>query len=325
MPSGVLILGNVAQYEGALKRSLDRGSGSHWASSIVLTNKIARRRLCSRAERVIVAGIGIGSDSMKFFIGLFGVIGSVLGGYVLSGGFLIQLYHPPELMIIAGGAIFALVIGSSMDTIKGIGRDFKFVLRGTKFKGENYLELFSFLYLLFDKGRRSGMLALEDDVDRPEDSEIWQQFPAILHNHHVKDFVCDILRIKILGNLNVHEIEALMDIELDTHHHEALQPSGAMQSMADGLPAFGIVAAVMGVVITMGFISEPPEVSGNEGWCGIGRNLCGGFIGLWLCRTDCECVEKCCRGRRRLSDLYQNLPDCRYPRLSAQYGPGIRT
>ena len=172
------------------------------------------------------------------------MIGSVLGGYVESGGFLYQLWHPPELVIIGGGAIFALVIGSSMDTIKGIGRDFKFVLRGTKFKGESYLELFSFLYLLFDKGRRSGMLALEDDVDRPEDSEIWQQFPAILHNHHVKDFVCDILRIKILGNLNVHEIEALMDIELDTHHHEALQPSGAMQSMADGLPAFGIVAAL---------------------------------------------------------------------------------
>ncbi|MBT3461525.1 MAG: flagellar motor stator protein MotA, partial [Gammaproteobacteria bacterium] len=110
---------------------------------------------------------------MKFFIGLLGVIGSVLGGYVESGGFLYQLWHPPELVIIGGGAIFALVIGSSMDTIKGIGRDFKFVLRGTKFKGESYLELFSFLYLLFDKGRRSGMLALEDDVDRPEDSEIW--------------------------------------------------------------------------------------------------------------------------------------------------------
>jgi chemotaxis protein MotA len=103
-------------------------------------------------------------------------------------------------MIIAGGAIFALVIGSSMDTVKGIGRDFKFVLKGTKYQGESYLELFSFLYLLFDKGRRSGMLALEDDVDRPEDSEIWQQFPKILQNHHVKDFVCDILRIKILGN-----------------------------------------------------------------------------------------------------------------------------
>ncbi|MFZ8975114.1 MAG: flagellar motor stator protein MotA, partial [Pseudomonadales bacterium] len=215
---------------------------------------------------------------MKFFIGLFGVIGSVLGGYVLSGGFLIQLYHPPELMIIAGGALFALVIGSSVDTVKGIGRDLKYVVKGVKYKTENYLELFSFLFLLFDKGRRSGMLALEDDVDRPEESEIWQQFPTILHNHHVKDFVCDIVRIKILGNLNVHEIEALMDIELDTHHHEAMLPSGAMQTMADGLPAFGIVAAVMGVVITMGYISEPPEVLGMK----VGAALVGTFVGVLL-------------------------------------------
>ena len=215
---------------------------------------------------------------MKFFIGLLGVIGSVLGGYVLSGGFLIQLYHPPELMIIAGGALFALVIGSSVDTVKGIGRDLKYVVKGVKYKTENYLELFSFLFLLFDKGRRSGMLALEDDVDRPEESEIWQQFPTILHNHHVKDFVCDIVRIKILGNLNVHEIEALMDIELDTHHHEAMLPSGAMQTMADGLPAFGIVAAVMGVVITMGYISEPPEVLGMK----VGAALVGTFVGVLL-------------------------------------------
>lgn len=218
------------------------------------------------------------SHSMKFFIGLIGVIVSVLGGYVLSGGQLIQLYHPPELLIIAGGAIFALVIGSSMDTIKGIGRDFKFILKGTKFKGENYLELFSFLFLLFDKGRRSGMLALEDEAEQPEKSEIWQRFPALLGNHHVKEFVCDILRLKIQGNLNVHEVEALMDIELDTHHHEALAPSGAMQSMADGLPAFGIVAAVMGVVITMGFISEPPEVLGQK----VGAALVGTFVGVLL-------------------------------------------
>ena len=132
MPGGDLILGNVAQYEGALnanrsKRTRARLGARTGLHRLSLTNKIARRRLCLRAERVIVGRIGIGSDSMKFFIGLFGVIGSVLGGYVLSGGFLIQLYHPPELMIIAGGAIFALVIGSSMDTIKGIGRDFKFV------------------------------------------------------------------------------------------------------------------------------------------------------------------------------------------------------
>jgi chemotaxis protein MotA len=215
---------------------------------------------------------------MKFLIGLLGVIASVLGGFVGSGGNLIMLWHPFELIIILGGAGFALVIGSSIETIKGIGRDLKFVISGLKYKEENYLDLFSFLFLLLDKGRRSGMLALEDDVDRPEESEIWQQFPAILSNHHVKDFVCDIIRIKINGNLNVHEVEALMDIELDTHHHEAMAPSSSMQTMADGLPAFGIVAAVMGVVITMGFISEPPEVLGQK----VGAALVGTFVGVLL-------------------------------------------
>jgi len=215
---------------------------------------------------------------MKFLIGLLGVIGSVLGGFVLSGGSLGTLYHPPELLIIAGGAFFALIIGNSIETIKGIGRDLKFVFAGLKYSEENYLDLFSFLFLLLDKGRRSGMLALEDDVDRPEESEIWQQFPTILSDHHVKDFVCDIIRIKINGNLNVHEVEALMDIELDTHHHEAMAPSSAMQLMADGLPAFGIVAAVMGVVITMGFISEPPEVLGMK----VGAALVGTFVGVLL-------------------------------------------
>jgi chemotaxis protein MotA len=215
---------------------------------------------------------------MKFFIGIVGVIVCVLGGYKYSEGQLGLLWHFGELVIIGGGAFFALVIANSVETIKGIGRDLKFVVKGTKYKSEEYLNLFSFLFLLLDKGRRSGMLALEDDVDRPEESEIWQQFPEILHDHHVKDFVCDIIRIKINGNLNVHEVEALMDIELDTHHHEAMAPSGAMQLMADGLPAFGIVAAVMGVVITMGFISEPPEVLGQK----VGAALVGTFVGVLL-------------------------------------------
>jgi chemotaxis protein MotA len=215
---------------------------------------------------------------MKFFIGFLGVVASVLGGYIMHGGVLGLLWQPSEVVIIAGGGLFAFVLGTTVETMKGVGRDFKYILKGVKYRTESYLNIFSFLYMMFDKARRDGMLALEDHVNSPDQSEIWQRYPEILADHHVRDFVCDMLRIKIQGNLNVHELEALMDIELDTHHHEAMQPSSAVQTLADALPAFGIVAAVMGVVVTMGFITEPPEILGGL----VGAALVGTFLGVLL-------------------------------------------
>ncbi len=215
---------------------------------------------------------------MKFVFAFLFMWGSVLGGYALAEGHLAQLWQPYEVIIILGGAFGGFLLGTSGDVMKAVGQDFPDYIKGGRYKSADYLELFSFLFLLFDKGRRSGMIALEDDIERPEESEIWQQFPKILKNHHLRDFVCDILRIKISGNMSAHEFEALMDIELETHHHEAMAPSTSVQLMADALPAFGIVAAVMGVVHTMGIISEPPDVLGQA----VGAALVGTFLGVLL-------------------------------------------
>lgn len=215
---------------------------------------------------------------MKLIFGILTVFGCVLGGYAWHGGNVVGLIIPYEFVIIFGGAFGALILGTDTTVLKAMPRDFKFFFKGARFESDDYFGLFSFLFLLFDKGRRAGMIALEDDVENPEESEIFQQFPTFLNDHHFRDFVCDILRNKISGNMNHHEFEALMDIELETHHHEAMGPSTAVQLMADALPAFGIVAAVMGVVHTMGIISEPPDVLGAA----VGSALVGTFLGVLL-------------------------------------------
>ena len=217
-------------------------------------------------------------DSVKFVLGYIVVIGCVLGGYMMHGGYLAALWQPSEFIIIGGAAAGAFIVANPVHNIKAVGRYIPLMMKGTRFKSDDYLELLGMLYLVFDKIRRSGMLAIEDDVEDPEQSAIFQSFPKILKDHHVMDFISDYLRIMVLGNMNPHEIENLMDIELDTHHHESMLPSEAVTTMSDGLPAFGIVAAVMGVVITMGYISEPPEVLGTK----VAAALVGTFLGVLL-------------------------------------------
>lgn len=140
------------------------------------------------------------------------------------------------------------------------------------------MDLLGLMFKLFSKARKEGLMALEDDIEMPHESEIFKEVPKILANHHLIDFICDYLRLMVGGNMNAFELESLMDLELETHHHESEAPSHALQVMADGLPAFGIVAAVMGVVITMGYISEPPEVLGHH----VGAALVGTFMGILM-------------------------------------------
>ena len=140
------------------------------------------------------------------------------------------------------------------------------------------MDLLGLMFKLFSKARKEGLMALEADIEEPHESEIFKEVPKIMANHHLVDFICDYLRLMVGGNMNAFELESLMDLELETHHHEAEAPSHALQNMADGLPAFGIVAAVMGVVITMGYISEPPEVLGHH----VGAALVGTFMGILM-------------------------------------------
>jgi len=215
---------------------------------------------------------------MKLIIGLLLVIGTVFGGYVLSHGDLMALYQPYELLIIGGGAAGAFVIANPGSVIKKVMKEVPGLASSSPYNKKMYLDLLTLMFKLFSKARKEGLMALETDIDEPHESEIFNQFPKISKNHHAIDFVCDYLRLMVGGNMNAMELENLMDVELETHHHEIQAGGNAMQNVADGLPAFGIIAAVMGVVITMGFISEPPEVLGHH----IAAALVGTFLGILM-------------------------------------------
>lgn len=215
---------------------------------------------------------------MFVIIGIITVFACVLGGYAAMGGKLAVLWQPFEAVIIVGAAIGAFVIGNSKTVIARTAKSFGHAMKGSKYSKDDYLELLSMMYSVFKLAKSKGMLALESHIENPDDSDILSQFPTFHSDHHTVTFLCDYLRMISLGTENPHEIEALMDEELETHHHEQHQVAGAVQAMADALPALGIVAAVLGVIKTMGSISEPPEVLGKL----IGGALVGTFLGVFV-------------------------------------------
>ena len=215
---------------------------------------------------------------MFLLIGCVIVIACTFGGYVAMGGKLGVLWQPFEVVIICGAALGAFIISSTTPVLKGAASALGAAFKGPAYKKESYVELLSLLYQVFKLAKTKGNLALEAHIENPENSAIFNEFPSFAKNHHAVDFLCDYLRMMTLGAENPHEMEALMDEELETHHHEHHQLSGAIQAVADGMPALGIVAAVLGVIKTMGSISEPPEVLGKL----IGGALVGTFLGVWL-------------------------------------------
>lgn len=215
---------------------------------------------------------------MLAIVGALIVIASVFGGYAGAGGHLEILWQPFEIIIICGAALGAFIIANSTKVITGAMMAPIMLLKGEKFKKEGYLELLGLLFTIFKLAKSKGMLALEQHVENPTESDIFNSFPTFNDDHHAVEFLCDYLRLLTLGTDNATEIEALMDLELDTHHEEMEQISGAILGVGDALPAFGIVAAVLGVIHTMGIISEPPEVLGHA----IGGALVGTFLGIFV-------------------------------------------
>ena len=213
---------------------------------------------------------------MLVIVGIVVVLGAVLGGYAAMGGHISVLWQPFEFVIIFGAAIGSLCIGSPKSVLTGLVKGIASTFKGSPYKKDSYVELLSVLYTTFKLARTKGNLALEQHVERPEESSIFQQFPGFHRNHHAVTFLCDYLRLMTLGTENSHEVEALMDEELETHHHETSRLSNALQNMGDAMPALGIVAAVLGVIHTMGSITEPPEVLGHL----IGGALVGTFVGV---------------------------------------------
>ncbi|MEJ0062163.1 MAG: flagellar motor stator protein MotA [Alphaproteobacteria bacterium] len=217
---------------------------------------------------------------MLFIIGVVGVVLSTFGGYVLMGGHLevIARAAPLEFVIIGGTGFCATIIGNRSIALKRLLKSFKKLVAKPKYGKQNYIELLSMMYQTFKLARTKGMLALEAHVEKPEESSLFAQFPGFLKDHHATIFFCDYLRLVTLGADKPYELEALMDEELEVHHSEDHEISHAVQNLADALPAIGIVAAVLGVIKTMGAITEPPEVLGRL----IGGALVGTFLGVWI-------------------------------------------
>lgn len=213
-------------------------------------------------------------------LGFIIVVICVFGGYMLAGGKLAPILAalPYEMMIIGGAATGAFLISNTMHTIKATFKNMSCLIKAETHDKESYMELLSVMYMIFKLARTKGWLALESHIEAPDESELFKQFPGFQQDHDAITFLCDYLRIISLGNENPHEIEALMDEEIESITHDKMHPHHAVQTMADGIPALGIVAAVLGVIKTMGSITEPPEILGKM----IGGALVGTFLGVFL-------------------------------------------
>ena len=216
---------------------------------------------------------------MFAIIGIIVVIGAVLGGYLMEKGPLEVLVQPAELVIIGGAALGTLLIANPLPVVMKIFKGLIGVLKGSPYNKAYYLETLKMLNDLFMLARKAGMVKLEEDVENPDKSQVFSKYPKFLHHHHAVHFVCDTLRMAISGGVQPFDLDQMMEMDMEVHHHEATTPVTALTTVADALPGLGIVAAVLGVVITMGALGGPPEEIGHK----VAAALVGTFLGILLC------------------------------------------
>jgi chemotaxis protein MotA len=215
---------------------------------------------------------------MLFLVGVFVVFGSVIGGYLMHNGNMAVLWQPNEIVIIGGAAFGAFLIANPMDIVKDCGKSLKKLLKPKPFGKQQYLELLLFIFSVCKLMKTKGMLEIESHIEKPSESDLFKVAPSLLSNHHAVQFFCDYVRLLTMGVTNPYHLEDLMEKELEIQHHEHSLVPGAISAMGDGMPALGIVAAVLGVITTMKSISEPPEVLGGL----IEAALVGTFLGVLL-------------------------------------------
>ena len=215
---------------------------------------------------------------MLVIIGYILVLASVFGGFALAGGHMASLFQPVELLMIGGAATGAFFVGNNGKAIKATLKALPSVLKGSKYTKALYMELMTLLFEMLTKVRKEGLMSIESDIDAPEESAIFSKYPAVLSDHHIIEFITDYLRLMVSGNMDAFQIENLMDNEIDTHHAEGEVPVHCVAKLGDGFPAFGIVAAVMGVVHTMASVGLPPAELGIL----IANALVGTFLGILL-------------------------------------------
>src|SRR6266852_3520772 len=216
---------------------------------------------------------------MFVIIGIVVVIAGILGGYLMEHGNIRVLIQPAELVIIGGAAIGTVLIGNPMYILKQIVGGLNGVFGSSKYGKPQYMETMKMLYELFSRARKEGLMSLETDSDNPEQSPIFSKYPKFLKDHHSLHFVCDTIRMAAGGGVEPFDVDQMMELDMDVHHHGAALPVSALATMADSLPGLGIVAAVLGVVITMGALGGPPEEIGHK----VAAALVGTFLGILLC------------------------------------------
>jgi chemotaxis protein MotA len=215
---------------------------------------------------------------MFVIIGIVVVFGCIVSGYLMEHGNLRVLIQPAELVIIAGAAMGTVLVANPLHILKKIVAGISGAFRGSKFTRQAYIDSLKMMYNLLNKARKDGLMSLESDVEQPEKSPLFSKNEMFMQNHHIRDFVCDSLRMAITG-VDSFELDQMLDLDLEVHHHDATQPTMALSTMADSLPGLGIVAAVLGVVITMGALGGPPEEIGHK----VAAALVGTFLGILLC------------------------------------------
>jgi chemotaxis protein MotA len=216
---------------------------------------------------------------MFAIIGIVIVFGAVIGGFLMEKGHIAVLIQPAELLILVGAALGTLLVANPMHIIKGVVGGLLGALKGSKFDKKRYLSTLKMMYQFLNKVRKEGLLSVEMDVEKPKESSVFKSYPEFLADHHARDFVCDTLRTAITGGVEPFDMDQMMELDMEVHHHAAMQPVNALTTVADALPGLGIVAAVLGVVITMGSLGGPPEQIGEK----VAAALVGTFLGILLC------------------------------------------
>ena len=215
---------------------------------------------------------------MLVIIGYIVVCACVFGGFAYSGGHLASLWQPVELVMIGGAAVGAFFVGNTMKSVRATMKALPTVFKGSQYSKDMYMELMALQFDVLSKVRKEGLMSIEGDIEAPEASPLFSKYPAVLADHHIVEFMTDYLRLMVSGNMDAMQIENLMDNEIETHHHEGAIPAHCISKLGDGLPAFGIVAAVMGVVHTMESVGIPPAELGIL----IAKALVGTFLGILL-------------------------------------------
>jgi chemotaxis protein MotA len=216
---------------------------------------------------------------MFAIIGIVVVFGAVIGGFLMEKGHLAVLVQPAELLILGGAAMGTLLVANPMHIIKAVVAGLLGVLKGSKFTKERYLNTLKMMYQFLNKVRKEGLLSVEMDVEKPKESGVFKNYPDFLGDHHALHFVCDTLRTAITGGVEPFDMDQMMELDMEVHHHAEAVPIAALSTVADALPGLGIVAAVLGVVITMGSLGGPPEEIGEK----VAAALVGTFLGILLC------------------------------------------